>query len=417
MSSGTRPRLDAGRQRPRIVPTAMLLLYLIMGLITSLPMLPARQLLMTRYHVEPSSMAYLLGIVSIPWFIKPVLGFWTDSFPIYQERRRPYIAVAMVGSLIVNLLLAYAASRLTPIAVIILLLTLATAMTVLGEVAINSIVIVNAKLETNHEVGTLQSTCWIWRAIGMIVGSGLGGLALKHLTSDAVEVVFTAVGSCAVAGLAMVPFLFEAKLVHGQVDSFATRLRHLAHFWRQRDVLHLTFFVVILNGMPTIPDTFLYWMRNRLGFDFGFFGNLDVVKHCAHLAMAVLFRASLRQVPIRQLLATTIAVSAMLGLSTIVVVQRWNLALRVPDQLFVLVDTLATAVCKELMLMPIVILAARIAPDGVEGSSYSGIMAIWNLSRIVSEEMGGVLTYALGVTSATYDRMWILVLVSIRPYL
>lgn len=70
MSSGTRPRLDAGRQRPRIVPTAMLLLYLIMGLITSLPMLPARQLLMTRYHVEPSSMAYLLGIVSIPWFIK-----------------------------------------------------------------------------------------------------------------------------------------------------------------------------------------------------------------------------------------------------------------------------------------------------------------------------------------------------------
>lgn len=56
--------------------------------------------------------------------VQPVLGFWTDSFPIYQERRRPYIAVAMVGSLIVNLLLAYAASRLTSIAVIILLLTL-----------------------------------------------------------------------------------------------------------------------------------------------------------------------------------------------------------------------------------------------------------------------------------------------------
>ena len=29
----------------------------------------------------------------MPWMIKPLYGFFTDTFPIYGLRRRPYIVI------------------------------------------------------------------------------------------------------------------------------------------------------------------------------------------------------------------------------------------------------------------------------------------------------------------------------------
>ena len=33
------------------------------------------------------------ALAHIPWMIKPLYGFFTDTFPIYGLRRRPYIVI------------------------------------------------------------------------------------------------------------------------------------------------------------------------------------------------------------------------------------------------------------------------------------------------------------------------------------
>ena len=37
------------------------------------------------------------AIAHIPWMVKPLYGFFTDTFPILGMRRRPYIAICGIA--------------------------------------------------------------------------------------------------------------------------------------------------------------------------------------------------------------------------------------------------------------------------------------------------------------------------------
>lgn len=43
---------------------------------------------------HPSQMALAETITAVPWTVKPLYGFITDSFPIFGMRRRPYLILA-----------------------------------------------------------------------------------------------------------------------------------------------------------------------------------------------------------------------------------------------------------------------------------------------------------------------------------
>ena len=43
--------------------------------------------------LQPYEVAKINSFVYIPWIIKPVYGFISDSFPIYGYRRKPYLFI------------------------------------------------------------------------------------------------------------------------------------------------------------------------------------------------------------------------------------------------------------------------------------------------------------------------------------
>jgi hypothetical protein len=51
-------------------------------------------------QLQPSDVSRINSLAFIPWIIKPIYGFISDSFPIFGYRRKPYLFIS--GSIIIT---------------------------------------------------------------------------------------------------------------------------------------------------------------------------------------------------------------------------------------------------------------------------------------------------------------------------
>jgi BT1 family len=66
----------------------------------------------------------------------------------------------------------------------------------------------------------------------------------------------------------------------------------------------------------------------------------------------------------------------------------------------------------QLTFMPVLVLAAKLCPPGIEATLFALLMSVLNLSGLVSKEGGAILTHLLGVTDTNFDKLWLLVLIT-----
>ena len=82
----------------------------------------------------------------------------------------------------------------------------------------------------------------------------------------------------------------------------------------------------------------------------------------------------------------------------------------IPDYVFATVDRIVLTLLCEFVIMPMVVLGARVCPVGVEGTLYALLMSISNIAGVVSSEWGSLLTNMFGVTSVDFSALWKLML-------
>jgi hypothetical protein len=110
------------------------------------------------------------------------------------------------------------------------------------------------------------------------------------------------------------------------------------------------------------------------------------------------------------LMWSTIA-SAILGLSNLIVIFRWNVHWGIPDGFFMLGESAIGSVVGWINTMPVLVLAARLCPSGMEATMYALIMSINNFGSVVGTLTGSILTNMLGVTAKHLENFWLLVLI------
>jgi MFS family permease len=103
--------------------------------------------------------------------------------------------------------------------------------------------------------------------------------------------------------------------------------------------------------------------------------------------------------------------TATAGLLNIVVVNRWNVVVGIPDKLFVAGGTVVQGVAGEIAFLPVAVLAARLAPAGREGTVYAIVMAAVNVAWAGSELISGLLTRWMGIADGNYANMSSLLLI------
>ncbi|NJN86190.1 MAG: folate/biopterin family MFS transporter, partial [Leptolyngbyaceae cyanobacterium SL_7_1] len=96
----------------------------------------------------------------------------------------------------------------------------------------------------------------------------------------------------------------------------------------------------------------------------------------------------------------------------LLLVTHANRSLGIDDHWFSLGDSLILTVMGQIAYMPVLVLAARLCPPGVEATLFALLMSVTNLAGLLSYEFGAGLMHWLGVTETNFDRLWLLVLIT-----
>jgi folate/biopterin transporter len=385
---------------------AILLVYFVQGIL-GLARLAVSFFLKDDLAMGPAEMSALMGVAAIPWMVKPIYGFVSDGLPIFGYRRRPYLVLS--GLLGVASWVAMATVVDTPMTATaaIAVGSLSIAM---SDVIVDSLVVERARGESVSAAGSLQSLCWGASAIGGLMTAYFSGALLQQFDVKTVFLI-TATFPLVVAAVA---WLIAEERSSGRSDWAEVRgqLSQLKAAVSQKSIWLPTAFLFLWQAMPSGESAFFYFYTNELGFQPEFLGRVRLVTSFAAIVGIWVFQRFLKTVPFRVIFGWSTVIASMLGLSMLILVTHYNRTLGISDQWFSLGDSLILTVMGQIAFMPVLVLAARLCPAGVEATLFALLMSVVNFSGFVSYQLGALLMKYLHVTESNFEQLWLLVLIT-----
>ncbi|XP_076919784.1 folate-biopterin transporter 1, chloroplastic-like isoform X1 [Bidens hawaiensis] len=360
-------------------------------------------------HLDPAETAVITGFSALPWLIKPLYGFISDSVPLFGYRRRSYLVLSgLLGALSWGLMATLVDDKYGA-AFCILLGSLSVAF---SDVVVDSMVVERARGESQSVSGSLQSLCWGSSAFGGIVSSYFSGSLV-----DAYGVRF-------VFGLsALLPLLTSAVAVlvkeqraRGPLSSTSidTATNGILELWeaiKQPNVFLPTLFIFLWQATPHSESAMFYFTTNKLGFTPEFLGRVKLVTSIASLVGVGLYNGFLKSVPLRKIFLGTTVIGTALGLTQVILVTGLNRKFGISDEWFAIGDSLIITVLGQASFMPVLVLAARLCPEGMEATLFATLMSVSNGGSVLGGLFGAGLTQVLGITKDTFDNLALLIVI------
>uniref|UniRef100_M8AQ25 Uncharacterized protein n=1 Tax=Aegilops tauschii TaxID=37682 RepID=M8AQ25_AEGTA len=157
-----------------------------------------------------------------------------------------------------------------------------------------------------------------------------------------------------------------------------------------------------------------YWYTNKEppnpGFSQEFVGMVHAVGAVASMVGVLIYHKNLKDYPFRSILFFAQLLHGASGLLDLTFVLRWNLALGVPDAVFVTLEECVSRVVGRVRLMPMMVLSTKLCPPGAEGTFFALLMCIDSLGMLVAKTGGAFVLRALHVTRTDFSNLWLAVL-------
>ncbi|MBE9058063.1 folate/biopterin family MFS transporter [Sphaerospermopsis sp. LEGE 08334] len=396
--------------KPELI--AILAVYFVQGIL-GLSRLAVSFFLKDELQLSPVEVSALLGIVALPWMIKPLFGFISDGLPIFGYRRRPYLVLSGIlgASAWVSLGTIVNSSWAATIAIALSSLSVA-----FSDVIVDSLVVERARVESQAKAGSLQSLCWGATALGGLITAYFSGLLLEYFSTRTVFLVtaFFPLIISVVAWLISETPVNKDTPQHQQNQplSIPNQLKQVGKAFTQKAIWLPTAFIFLWQSTPSGEAAFFYFFTNELHFQPEFLGRVHLVTSLASLIGIWIFQRFLKSVPFRVICGWSIVISTLLRMTMLLLVTHTNRTLGIDDQWFSLGDSLILAVMGQIAFMPVMVLAARICPLGIEATLFALLMSIFNLGGAISREFGALIMHWLGITENNFDTLWLLVIIT-----
>ncbi|KAJ9700379.1 hypothetical protein PVL29_005938 [Vitis rotundifolia] len=394
---------------------AVAMVYFVQGVL-GLSRLAVSFYLKDDLHLDPAETAVISGFSALPWLVKPLYGFISDSLPLFGYRRRSYLVLSgLLGALSWSLMATFVDSKYGA-AFCILLGSLSVAF---SDVVVDSMVVERARGESQSMSGSLQSLCWGSSAFGGIVSSYFSG---SLVGAYGVRFVF---GVTALLPLitSAVAILVKEQPVAGPARGQAFPLispsfyesskQNIIQLWdavRQRNIFLPTLFIFLWQATPHSDSAMFYFTTNRLGFTPEFLGRVKLVTSVASLIGVGLYNGFLKDVPLRKIFFVTTIFGSALGMTQVFLVTGLNRKFGISDEWFSIGDSLILTVLGQASFMPVLVLAARLCPQGMEATLFATLMSISNGGSVVGGLVGAGLTQLFGVTKDSFDNLAFLII-------
>lgn len=393
-------------QEPSAELIAILLVYFVQGIL-GLARLAISFFLKDELGLSPAQVAALMGIAALPWVVKPLFGFLSDSLPLFGYRRRSYLILSgLLGTLAWVALAMVVHNAWSATAAI----TLSSLSIAISDVIADSLVVERARGESMSDVGSLQSLCWGATALGGILTAYLSGFLLERFSS---QVVFGITATFPLIVSAVAWLIADSPVQSGpSLEATRAQIQQLRQAVTQRQIWLPTAFLFLWQATPNSESAFFFFTTNELGFRPEFLGRVRLVTSVASLLGVWLFQRFLKSVPIRRIFLWSTLLSTGLGMTTLLLVTHANRSLGIDDHWFSLGDSLILTVMGQIAYMPVLVLAAKLCPPGIEATLFALLMSVSNLAGLLSHESGALLMHGLGVSETNFDLLWLLVVIT-----
>jgi folate/biopterin transporter len=394
---------------PTLELFAILSVYFVQGIL-GLARLAVSFFLKDDLGLSPAQMGALTGIAAIPWIIKPLFGFLSDGLPLFGYRRRSYLILSgLLGSLS-WLVLATMVNSVWGVTLTLLVTSLSVAV---SDVIADSVVVERAQQESMSKAGSLQSLTWGTAALGGLITAYFSGLLLEQISTRTIFVIT----ACFPLLVSFSAFLIGEEKpalpsLKNPLANTKNQLQQLGQTIRQKSILLPTIFIFLWQATPSADSAFFYFTTNELGFEPEFLGRVRLVTSLAGLIGIGLYQKFLKTIPFRPMLGWCTVISCLLGFTSLILVTHSNRAIGIDDHWFSLGDSLVLTVIGQVAFMPVLVLSARLCPNGIEATLFALLMSIWNLAGLTSQELGALLTHWLGVTETNFDYLAPLIIIT-----
>ncbi len=386
---------------------AILTIYFVQGIL-ALSRLAVSFFLKDELLLSPVQMSVIMGICSIPWMIKPLYGFISDSLPLFGYHRKPYIVLSGILGCTAWVCLGTVVYTSTTATIMIVLSSLSVA---ISDVIVDSIVVERARSESEAKIGSLQSLCWGSSAIGGLCTAYLSGLLLEYFTNRMVFLI-TALFPLMISSVAWL--ISEQPINKDDKKSNNTKyqLGQIRQAITQKAIWLPTAFIFVWHATPNAESAFFYFTTNELQFQPEFLGRVRLVTSLASLIGVWAFQRYLKTIPFRIMFSWGIFLSTALGMTTLLLVTHTNRLLGIDDHWFSLGDSLIITVIGQVLFMPILVLSTKLCPPGIEATFFALIMSVFNLGGTVSYALGSIMMKWLGITEHQFDSLWLLIIIT-----
>ena len=378
--------------------------------------------------LSPAEVASMVGITMLPWTVKPLYGLISDGFPVFGYRRRPYLLLSSVLGIFAWASMALWVS--TPFWAIAMI-AVGSLSLAFSDAIIDALIVQRARLETDGDAGSLQSFSWMASSVGAIASAYLSGYFLEHFGArfvfevTAILPLLVGIAAFAIADPRMSTVYTAAPNVSTNNLEPATLSRNSQRWMSLKfNLLQLrqaltnkaiwlpAAFLFLWQATPSADTAFFYFTTNELKFNPEFLGTIRFFASWAGLLGVWLFQRFFKAVPTRKIFFWTTIISTLLGLTSLLLVTHVNRLLGIDDRWFSLGDSLILTVAGRIAFMPVLVLAARICPEGVEATLFAVLMSVINISALCSFQLGAGLTHLLGITESNFNNLWLLVLIA-----
>jgi folate/biopterin transporter len=379
-------------------------------------------------HVEPHQLASINSIIHIPWAIKPILGLLTDFVPICGYRRKIYIILCGIINLLAWIFMSfYAQTTVMATAMMILVNFSLSYSTVIGE----AVVVEISKLEKNDKDSKAKdyvSMFFLARTVGEIFSAYFKGLFVDIMP---LRHIFMITIFCPILLIIAGFILHEeplrkasqpaeaiqdeenAQLVaqpHEVKDS--TTFGDFLDFFLQRFILIPILFIIIFKATPNYHDSFFYFITNDLKLSATDLGKISFCSTIAILIAILVYKAFLKKCNFKAMIILGTLVSFAMTVLALILVLRINIHYGISDFWLLLLTNSFLSLIGELVLLPILSLAAVLCPKNLEGTVYSVFMSTLNFGGILSNINGAILMKGLGITAHDSSNLHLLIIIS-----
>jgi len=346
---------------------------------------PVRSLL-DDWGTPATTIGAFMGIVSIPWSIKPVFGLLADFVPFGRFPRRNWLVLMSVITASSLGWLAFHPPQSGDVRTLLLLLLAPTIGVAFTDVLADSLMVEFG--QPRGWTGRLQSVQWTALNAASIIAGYLGGLLSQHKQQHLGFLI------CAVAASGTVVLAIFWRAPAGppvERPKFAERSRVLWQAFRSGRLLAAAAFLLLWSFNPFSHTIQQLYVTGELRLSEQFYGGMLSVMAFGWMIASAAYGFYCRRLSPRRL----VQLSVVTGVATTLIylgLQGEKSALAIA---FIAGLTYMTGTLIQLDL------AARVCPPAVAGTVFALLMSLSNFGVSAGEALGG---WLYDVFAATFGR-------------